>query len=94
VSWKSSKQETTSDFIIEAEYIHAFDTVKEASWIKKFITKLDVVPNIIDSIDLYCDNNGVIAQANKPRSHQISKHVLKSFHFIREIIEKKDIKIE
>jgi hypothetical protein len=53
-----------------------------------------VVPNIIDSIDLYCDNNGVIAQANKPRSHQISKHVLKSFHFIREIIEKKNIKIE
>jgi hypothetical protein len=35
-----------------------------------------------------------LPKKKKPRSHQLSKHVLRRFHFIREIIEKKDIKIE
>ncbi len=70
VSWKSSKQETVADSTTEAEYIAASDVVKEAVWIKKFITKLGVVPSIVDSVNLYYDNNGAIAQAKEPRSHQ------------------------
>ncbi|WRX11051.1 Reverse transcriptase [Theobroma cacao] len=53
VSWKSSKQKMTADSIIEVEYISAFEAAKEAVWIKKFITKLDVVPSIVDPIPLY-----------------------------------------
>ncbi|KAJ8765672.1 hypothetical protein K2173_014794 [Erythroxylum novogranatense] len=30
-------------------------------WIKKFITKLGVVPSIVDPIVVYCNNNGAIA---------------------------------
>ena len=44
-------------------------------------------------MDIYCDNNGAIAQAKEPRSHQRSKHILKRFHLIREIIERRDAKI-
>ena len=76
VSWKSSKQETTADSTTEAEYIAASEAAKEAVWIKKFITELGVVPSIVGPIILYCDNNGAIAQAKEPRSHQRSKHVL------------------
>ena len=75
VSWKSSKQETTADSTTEAEYIAASDAAKEAVWIRKFVTELGVVPSIVDPIDLYCDNNGAIAQAKEPQSHQRSKHV-------------------
>ena len=78
----------------EAEYIAASDTGKEAVWIKKFITELGVVPSIVDPIPLYCDNNGAIAQAKEPRSHQRSKHVLRRYHLIREIIGRQDVKIE
>ncbi|KAG8498489.1 hypothetical protein CXB51_004896 [Gossypium anomalum] len=70
VSWKSSKQSTVADSTIEAEYIAASEAAKEAVWIKKFITKLGIVPSISDSIELRCDNNGAIAQAKEPRSHQ------------------------
>ena len=76
VSWKSSKQETTTDSTTEAEYIAASEAAKEGCWIKKFISELGVVPSIESPIDLYCDNNGAIAQAKEPRSHQRSKHVL------------------
>jgi hypothetical protein len=58
--------------------------IKEAVWIKKFIIKLDVVPSIVYPIALYYDNNEAIAQAKKPRSYQISKHVLRRFHLIRD----------
>ena len=93
VSWKSSKQSTIADSTTEAEYIAASDAAKEAVWIKKFITDLGVVPSNTNPIDVYCDNNGAIAQAKEPRSHQRSKHILRHYHLIREIIERGDVKI-
>lgn len=62
--------------------------------IKTFITELGVVSNIVDPVTLYYDKNRVIAQAKKPKSHQRSKHVLKRFHLIKEIIERKYVKIK
>ncbi|KAK8705029.1 hypothetical protein V6N13_048640 [Hibiscus sabdariffa] len=93
VSWKSSKQDTVADSTTEAEYIAASEAAKEAVWIKKFITELGVIPSITDVVDLYCDNNGAIAQAKEPRSHQRSKHILRRFHLIREIIDRGDVEI-
>ena len=61
---------------------------------KKFIIELRVVPIISESIPLLCDNNGAIAQAKEPRSHQKSKHILRRFHLIREIAALGDIIIE
>ena len=70
MSWRSSKQDPVADSTIESEYIATSDVAKEAVWIKKFITGLEIVPSISDPVDLYCDNNGAIAQAKEPRSHQ------------------------
>ncbi|KAL4281328.1 hypothetical protein GQ457_03G021410 [Hibiscus cannabinus] len=66
---------------------------KEAVWIKKFITGLGVILSIVDAVDLYCDKNGAIEQAKEPRSHQRSKHILRRFHLIREIIDRGDVEI-
>ncbi|KAK8676152.1 hypothetical protein V6N13_034206 [Hibiscus sabdariffa] len=71
----------------------ASEAAKEVVWIKKFISELGVVPSILDDVGLYCDNNGAIAQAKEPRSHQRSKHILRRFHLIREIIDRGDVKI-
>ena len=93
VGWRSSKQDTEVDSTIEAEYIATSDAAKEAVWIKIFIFRLGVVPSITNPMDVYCDNNGAIAQAKEPKSHQQSKHILGRFHLIREIIEEGDVKI-
>ncbi|KAL4311612.1 hypothetical protein GQ457_01G021040 [Hibiscus cannabinus] len=90
---KSSKQDTVADSTTEAEYIATSEAAKEAVWIKKFITRLGVIPSISDAVDLYCDNNGAILQAKEPRSHQRSKHILRRFHLIREIIDRGDVEI-
>ena len=84
----------TADLTTETEYIAALDAAKEAVWIKKFISGLGVVPSSADPITLLCDNNGAIAQAKEPRSHQRSKHVLRHYHLIREIIARQDVNME
>ena len=94
VSWKSSKKETTTDSTTESKYIVASEAAREVVWMKKFITELGVVPSIVHPIPLYCDKNGAIAQAKEPRSRQRSKHVLRRYHLIREIIGRNDVKIE
>ena len=93
VSWRSLKQDTVADSTVEAEYIAASDVAKEAVWIKNFVFRLGVVPSITNLVDVYCDNNGAIAQAKEPRTHKRSKHILRRFHLIREIIEREDVKI-
>ena len=70
ICWKSSKQETVADSTIEAEYIAAAEAAKEVAWIRKFISELGVVSSIVDLITVYYDNNGAIAQAKEPQSHQ------------------------
>ena len=82
VSWKSSKQETVADSTIEAAYIVASEAAKEGVWIRKFLTELGVFPSVSSPLDLYCDNNGAIAQAKEPRNHQKNKHVMQKFHLI------------
>ncbi|KAL1294051.1 hypothetical protein AAHE18_19G113100 [Arachis hypogaea] len=94
VSWKSSKQATVADSTTEAEYIAASEAAKEAVWMKKFINELDVVPSIKEPLPLLCDNNGAIAQAKEPRSHKKSKHILRRYHLIREIVERGDVEIQ
>ena len=78
---------------MEAEYIAASEASKEAVWILNFTTRLGVVPSIADPVDLYCDNNGAIAQAKEPRSHSKAKHIHRRYLLLREINNREDIHI-
>ena len=61
-----------ADSTMEAKYIAMSEAAKKAFWYKKFIAELGVMP--LDVVPLYYDNNGAIALAKEPRSHQKSKH--------------------
>ncbi|KAJ9547257.1 hypothetical protein OSB04_019800 [Centaurea solstitialis] len=93
ISWKSSKQDTKADSTTEAEYIAASDAAKEAVWLRNFISDLRVVASISRPVDIYCDNSGAVAQAKEPREHHKSRHVLRKYHRIREIIGRGDVRI-
>nr|GEV38251.1 zinc finger, CCHC-type [Tanacetum cinerariifolium] len=64
VDWKSSKQSTTTMSSMEAEYIDAAEAVMEAIWIRKFISRLGIVPNNDKPIDMCCDNTCAITIAD------------------------------
>ncbi|KAJ9542417.1 hypothetical protein OSB04_028923 [Centaurea solstitialis] len=93
ISWKSSKQDTIADSTTEAEYIAACDAAKEAVWLRNFLSDLRVVASISRPIDIFCDNSGTVAQAKEPREHHKSRHVLRKYHLIREIIGRGDVRI-
>ena len=50
-------------------------------------------PNASSPLNLFCDNNGAIAQAKEPRNHQKNKHVMRRFHLIRDFVNRGEIKI-
>ena len=77
--------------ITEAEYIAASEAVKEAVWMKKFITKLGIIFKIENLVLLYCDNIGAVAQAKEPRSHHKFRHILRRLHLIWEIVKRRDV---
>ncbi|KAJ9552498.1 hypothetical protein OSB04_016543 [Centaurea solstitialis] len=93
ISWKSSKQDTIADSTTEAEYIAASDAAKEAVWLRNFLSDLRVVASISRPIDIICDNSGAVAQAKEPREYHKSRHVLRKYHLIREIIGRGDVRI-
>ncbi|KAL0449172.1 UNVERIFIED_CONTAM: Copia protein [Sesamum latifolium] len=93
-AWKSSKQDTTADSTTEAEYIAVSEAAKEAVRIKNYIQELGVVPSIAEPVVIFCDNNGAIAQVKEPRSHHRSKHFLRRYHLIREMVSRGDCRMD
>ncbi|KAL0313503.1 UNVERIFIED_CONTAM: Retrovirus-related Pol polyprotein from transposon TNT 1-94 [Sesamum radiatum] len=93
VAWKSSKKDTTIDSTTEAEYIVASEAVNEAVWMKNYIQELGVVPSIAKPVVIFCDNHG-IAQATEPRSYHHSKHILRRYHLLREIVSRGDCRMD
>ncbi|GJY89640.1 retrotransposon protein, putative, ty1-copia subclass [Tanacetum coccineum] len=78
----------------EAEYIAAYDASKEAVWVRKFISGLGVVPIIEEPIKMYCDNTRAITIANKSEITKDARHFRAKVHYLREVIEYGDIKLE
>ena len=50
--------------------------------------------SIVSLVLLFYDSTGVIAQAKEPRAHQRTKHILRRFYLVREIIERGDIDLQ
>nr|GFA12298.1 retrovirus-related Pol polyprotein from transposon TNT 1-94 [Tanacetum cinerariifolium] len=94
VDWKSAKQSIFATSSAEAEYIAAFDASNKAVWVRKFISGLGVVPTIEEPISMYCDNTGAIAIANESGITKGSRHFCAKVHYLREVIEFGDVKLE
>ncbi|GJV92232.1 retrotransposon protein, putative, ty1-copia subclass [Tanacetum coccineum] len=94
VDWKSTKQSIFATSSTNDEYIAAFDTSKEAVWIRKFIYGLSFVPIIEEPINMYCDNTGAIAIAKDHGVTKGARHFHAKVHCLRETIEIGDVKIE
>ncbi|GJZ48844.1 hypothetical protein Tco_0603034 [Tanacetum coccineum] len=94
VDWKSIKQSIFATSSAKAEYIAALDASKEAVWVRKFISWLGVVPTIEEPIKMYRDNTGAITIANESGITKGARHYRAKVHYLREVIEFGDVKIE
>ncbi|KAA0051396.1 gag/pol protein [Cucumis melo var. makuwa] len=63
IVWRNIKQSCIADSTMEAEYVAICETTKEVVWLQKFLTDLEVLPNMHLPITLYCDNRGAVANS-------------------------------
>ena len=61
IYWKSSNQHMVADSVCKVEYVVTFDAIKEAVWLKKFITKFGVVSSFDGLVLIFCDSTKAIA---------------------------------
>nr|GEW23782.1 putative reverse transcriptase domain-containing protein [Tanacetum cinerariifolium] len=69
------------------KYITACEASKEAIRIKNFIRDLGVVPTVQDPFEIFCDNESVVALTKEAKNHKKSKHIERTYHFVRRKVE-------
>jgi transposase InsO family protein len=89
ISWQSKKQKTVALSTVEAEYMAAAQSTKEALWWRSTIQGLGY--SIDRPTTLYCDNQGAIALAKNPEHHSRTKHIDIQYHFIRERVADRSV---
>ena len=92
VSWLSKKQSSVSLSTIEAEYIAATTCCTQVLWMKQ--TLQDIQVKYDDPIPILCDNTSAINISKNPMMRSKIKHIPIKFHFLRERVTKKNIKLE
>ena len=92
VSWSSKKQHIIALSSMESEYIAQTHAAKEAIWLKNFVSEICQPQE--RPIEIYCDNQGVIALAKDNKYHSHTKYIDLRYHFIREVVEDNIIRME
>ena len=92
VSWSSKKQRTVSISTTEAEYIALGHAAREVIRIRKFINKIEI--KVTGELTLFGDNKMSIALTKNVESQHQTKYIDVQHHYIRELVNKRELTIE
>ena len=90
VIWNSRRQDVVSMSITEAEYIACSETAKDSQWISQFLNELKINMGIPT---LYTDNEAALKLTKTQTFHRRTRHIEHRFHYIRELVDQKAIRI-
>jgi hypothetical protein len=82
VSWSSRKQRTVSTSSTESEYYALTNTLKEAIWLRLFLSLMKLPTSL--PFPIFCDNQSACTIANTDSISSRTKHIDVRHHFIRE----------
>ncbi|MCO5593026.1 hypothetical protein L7F22_047031 [Adiantum nelumboides] len=88
ISWRSLLQDCIMQSTTKVEYVVANEACKEAIWLGRLVADLGIK---VEMPELYCDSQSVIQLAKNPVFHLKTKHIYVKYHFIREVLEDKQI---
>ena len=92
VSWALKKQPIVTWSFAEAEYVAVTSVACQATWMRRVLK--DLSHNHQGPTTIFCDNNSAIALSKNHVFHKRAKHIDIRFHFIRELVNNKEICLE
>nr|GFA98667.1 ribonuclease H-like domain, reverse transcriptase, RNA-dependent DNA polymerase [Tanacetum cinerariifolium] len=92
IRWSTQKQAIVALSSCEFEFIAATAAATQALWLKRLLSKLTHSQE--EKVTIKVDNKYAIALMKNPVFHRRSKHIDTKCHFIRECVEREDIKVE
>ncbi len=90
ISWGSKKQSVVALSTTEAEYIALSLATQEAVWLRNLLGDLHLNQK---TTTIFEDNQGTIALSNNPTNHSRTKHIDIKYHYVRDLILKKQIDV-
>nr|GEU83791.1 retrotransposon protein, putative, Ty1-copia subclass [Tanacetum cinerariifolium] len=79
---------TTLRIRIKAEYMALTEDVNEAIWLRGLLKDVE-----LNTVVVNCDNQGAIHLLRNHVFHERTKHINVRYHFIREVLEVKTVKV-
>ena len=92
MSWTSKKKNCTSQFTTEAEYVAAEVNCSNIVWFKQLLAGMKV--EIKDPVVIYYDKKSAINILKNPVMHSKTKHISIKYHFLRELVQDKEVRLE
>lgn len=86
VSWASKKQSLIAHSTMEAEFIALTAAGKEAEWLRNFLLDIELWPQPMPAISLYCDSQATMSKAYNNIYNGKSRHIGIRHAYIRELI--------
>lgn len=91
ISWLSKKQNSVSLSTAEAGYIAMGSCCTQLLWMRQMIADYCMESG---TLQVYCDNKSAIDISKNPVQHSRTNHIDIRHHFIRELVEGKQVVIE
>ncbi|KAD7477098.1 hypothetical protein E3N88_00234 [Mikania micrantha] len=92
ITWLSKKQPTVALSSCEAEFMAATSAACQAIWLRGLIA--EITGREEQQVIIKVDNKSAIALMKNLVFHGRSKHINTRFHYIRECVERNQIKVE
>ncbi|GKC56415.1 hypothetical protein Tco_1084013, partial [Tanacetum coccineum] len=90
VSWKATLHYVVALSTKKVEYMALTEIVKENIWLKGLLIELGRNQR---SVVVNCDDQGAIHLSRNAMFHERTKHINVRYHFIREIVESREIEV-
>ena len=92
ISWASKKQSIVALSSTEAEYVALCGATQETVWLRNLLRDIgfpQTEPTCVAE-----DNQGAMCLAKNPKDHTRTKHIDIKYHYTRQVINEKKVKLE
>ncbi len=96
IDWKSSKQISAVLSSTETEYMNQASTIINVMWAKELLNEMNIERTMSDknSTIIYANNQRVIKLVNNSIFQKRTKHIVVKYHYTRNLISQKVIKLK